>query len=282
MCVNCVLRLTIAGVAFTLVAAGDSFNISTGAPDAAMAVASRPSNGSAIEIEAADDFILGGGGGILNGGTFTGLLPAGLPLTSVDFVGVEIYRIFPLDSTTPPSGHVPTRNNSPSDVALDSRDTTAGNLSFVSSILDTAFSANNSVLNGIRPFPNQTTNGEGPVRGEEAQFTFSLTQPMTLAPGHYFFVPQVGLSSGDFYWLSSTEAPLFTGDLQAWVRNADLDPDWLRVGTDIVGSSRFDMAFSLDGTTIPEPESVGLLIPALLIALVGIGRMRKNPPPRSA
>ena len=29
----------------------------------------------------------------------------------------------------------------------------------------------------------------------------------------------------------------FLTDLQAWIRNDPLDPDWLRVGTDIVGNS---------------------------------------------
>jgi hypothetical protein len=37
-----------------------------------------------------------------------------------------------------------------------------------------------------------------------------------------------------------------------WIRNADLDPDWLRVGTDIVGGSpppTFNGTFSLWGET---------------------------------
>jgi len=36
-----------------------------------------------------------------------------------------------------------------------------------------------------------------------------------------------------------------------WIRNADLDPDWLRVGTDIVGGTTFNGSFSLSGETIP-------------------------------
>jgi len=47
---------------------------------------------------------------------------------------------------------------------------------------------------------------------------------------------------------------LFTGDLQMWIRNADLEPDWLRVGGDIVGPTpaagpKFNGSFSLTGTT---------------------------------
>jgi hypothetical protein len=101
---------------------GATFSFSTGNPDGLMAMASRPSNGSQIEIEAADDFVTTLTTTIDNA-TFTGLIPAGALLSSVQQVDVEIYRVFPLDSTIPPSGHVPTRVNSPSDNALDFRST---------------------------------------------------------------------------------------------------------------------------------------------------------------
>jgi len=70
---------------------------------------------------------------------------------------------------------------------------------------------------------------------------------------HHFFVPQVRLRGrgGNFLWLSAPRPPLaFVGDLQMWSRNADLDPDWLRVGTDIVGGTSaptFNGSFSLSG-----------------------------------
>ena len=55
----------------------------------------------------------------------------------------------------------------------------------------------------------------------------------------------------------------FTPDLQAWTRDAALDPDWLRVGTDIVGGNpppTFNLAFSLEGVTpVPEPASLALI-----------------------
>jgi hypothetical protein len=41
-----------------------------------------------------------------------------------------------------------------------------------------------------------------------------------------------------------------------------LDPDWLRIGTDIVGGApapTFNAAFSLSGETVPEPSTVLLL-----------------------
>ena len=81
--------------------------------------------------------------------------------------------------------------------------------------------------------PNQTTLGEGPVTGQEVQFAVQFTNPLNLPADHFFFVPQVRLSNGDFFWLSAARPNVidpFSPDLQAWVRNGDLDPDWLRSG----------------------------------------------------
>jgi hypothetical protein len=50
------------------------------------------------------------------------------------------------------------------------------------------------------------------------------------------------------------------GDLQAWIRNSDLSPDWLRSGTDIIvdpATPTFSMTFSLRGATIQDPGTVG-------------------------
>src|ERR1051326_904373 len=103
-----------------------SFTYSTGAPDFKMASASHPA-GSTIEVETADEFVTTGCTTITEA-AFAGLLPLGSPSTAVTSVAVEIYRIFPADSTNPPSGHVPTRSNSPSDVAFDVRYSVAGQL----------------------------------------------------------------------------------------------------------------------------------------------------------
>lgn len=89
--------------------------------------------------------------------------------------------------------------------------------------------------------------------------------PIDLPADHYFFVPQVQVTGGEFMWLSSVRPIVapgtpFAPDLQAWIRNANLDPDWLRVGTDIVGGApppTFNMAFSLDG--LPGPSDVFFL-----------------------
>jgi hypothetical protein len=251
-------------------AVADVFHFSTGDPDGKMATASRPSAAGKIEIESADDFVLTAAIAI-NHATFTGLLVGTNP--TVNSVTVQIYRVFPLDSTVPPSGNVLTRVNSPSDVEFADRSSLAGNLTFTTNLLSTNFTVNNSVLNGINKFPNQTTGGEGPVTGQEVRFDVNFTQPFVLPADHYFFVPQVDVSGGsnNFFWLSAPRPivppgtpfpPGFT-DLQEWIRNANLDPDWSRVGTDIVGGANpptFNAAFTLDGTTIiPEPTTLGLL-----------------------
>ena len=245
-------------------AAGFPFTFTTGAPDGRIGLASRPASGVLTEIETADDFILTNPTTI-TGATFTGLLPLGAPLsTSVNFVGVELYRVFPKDSVNPPVVvQVPTRVNSPSDNAFDSRDSTAGTLTFTTTLANPSFSVANSIVNGINKIPNQTTGGEGPVTGEEVIFFLTFTTPFVLAPDHYFFKPEAGLTSGTFLWLSTARpAPIFPGDLQAWIRNTALNPDWLRAGTDIVGGTpppTFNAAFSLTGNAVPEPSTMALL-----------------------
>jgi hypothetical protein len=235
-----------------------------------MAMASRPDTSGAFEIETADDFILAAPASI-SSLTFTGLLVGSSP--SVSSVDVEIYRVFPLDSNTTRTPRVPTRNNSPSDVAFASR-SSSGDFTFSTSILNPTFTVLNSIQPGdIHPSPNQTTGGHGSVTGTEVLFTVNLSSPLTLPADHYFFVPQVGVTGGTFYWLSAprpNSATVFSPDLQAWTRDAFLDPDWLRIGTDIVGGTTpptFNAAFTLSGTVVPLPAGLG---PASTI-LLGAG-----------
>ena len=234
-------------------ASAADFFFATGDPDGRMAAASRPESRGKIEIEAADDFILASSTTI-NRAAFTGLLFHGGHGEIRDVV-VEIYRVFPKDSDTTRTIHVPTRTNSPSDDAFADRSSADGTLRFTATVINPHFEAANSVIDGIHPSPNQTTGGEGPVAGQEVLFDVVFDPPLNLPADHYFFVPQVELQglAGNFLWLSAPGPPLFTADLQMWIRNADLDPDWLRVGSDIVGPTpalgpKFNGSFSLSGT----------------------------------
>jgi hypothetical protein len=256
-----------------------------------MAAATRPSSLGKPEIEVGDDFIVSSQTK-LNSATFTGLIPTG---ANVSDVTVEIYRVFPLDSNVgrtsgPPTfstPQVPTRVNSPSDVAFSSKASGSSELNFTTSILSATFTASNSVKpGGINAFPNQTTGGNGSVTGQEVQFNVNFLSPFDLPADHYFFVPQVQLDNGDFFWLSSVRPIVapgmpFATDLQAWTRDEFLDPDWLRIGTDIVGGNpapTFNMAFSLEGVNaVPEPSTWAMMI--LGFASVGFMAYRRRSKP---
>ena len=136
---------------------------------------------------------------------------------------------------------------------------------------------------GIHPKPNETTTGNGPVPGDEVHFDVTFTAPFFLPADPHFLVPQVQLDDGDFLWLSAPRGivppgtpfpPGFT-DLQSWTRDEMLDPDWLRVGTDIVGppplgggaAPTFNEAFSLNGSVVPEPSTWAMM----LLGFAGLG-----------
>src|SRR5580704_5030161 len=147
--------LMVAGMlAWSEPASAVPFFFSTGNPDGSIATASRPASPGKLEIESADDFVVTGANTLkLTGASFQGLLPTGASLSSVTDVRVEIYRVFPADSDVgrtsgPPTfstSQVPTRVNSPSDVELNSRDSSAGNLTFTPAVVAASFTAANSV-----------------------------------------------------------------------------------------------------------------------------------------
>jgi hypothetical protein len=282
------IPLSLLGCLCAMPAAADALFFSTGGPDGLMATASRPSSAGKFEIESADDFVLTTTTSI-SSATFIGLLTGGATLANVGDVRVEIYHVFPTDSDVgrtsgPPTfstSQVPTRVNSPSDVALDDRD----NLTFTATER-AGFSVANSVQPGgihpLPPPPAQTTGGNGPIIGDEVQFNVTFTTPFVLPAGHYFFVPQVEVTnpSDDFLWLSAAKPIMggtgpFVGDLQEWTRDQFLDPDWLRVGTDIVGHvpppdgpiTQFNAAFSLTGSAVPEPSTWAMM----LLGFAGLG-----------
>ena len=247
-------------------ASAATFSFSTGNPDGKIATLSRPPSPGKIQTETADDFVVTQAV-VISQATFTGLLPSGADLTSISGVEVEIYHVFPFDSANPPSGNVPNRTNSPADIEIDAatRDSADGGLTFTATIVSPSFSASNSVVNGINKHPGERTNGEGPVTGEEVTVTVSFNPPISLPADHYFFRPEVGLSSGDFLWLSAprpivapgTPFPPGVTDLQTWIRNDALAPDWLRIGTDITGQGPFNASFSLSGETDADGDGIG-------------------------
>jgi hypothetical protein len=250
--------LAVTGLAAS--AQGQTIVFSTNKPDLKMGVAARPEAENAVEIEPADDFVLASDTR-LTGVNLVGLVPAGTPWCNITRVTVQLYRVFPLDSDTTRTARVPTRANSPADVAFVSRDSLEGRLSFQVVPQPAGVTAQNSVVNGINPVPNQKTGGEGAAAGDE--FGLDVTfDAIDLPAGHYFFVPQVEVIGGGFLWLSSPKPIVapgtpFTGDLQAWVRSGRLSPDWLRVGTDIVGGDvppTFNMSYQLKGAKLCYPN----------------------------
>jgi hypothetical protein len=292
------------GLLTAMPAAADPFTFNTGAVTNLMATASRPSTGAPFEIESADDFAITSETKITSA-TFTGLLTGSTP--TIGEVVVEIYEVFPNLSNVgrtsgPPTfstNNVPTRVNSPSDVELDDRSISGGDLTLTTHVVSPTFTALNSVQPGGIPTPFVTsTGGNGPVTGQEVEFDVTFTTPFDLPfdlptnPGHFFFVPQVEVTGGEFLWLSGTRplvpSPFPPGvtDLQEWTRDSMLEPDWLRVGTDIVGpvngvTPTFNAAFSVAGETVaaaaPEPASMSLLGAALAgMGFLGWRRGRRN------
>lgn len=239
---------------------------SAGNPDGKLGALSRPTSPGNLETETADDFVLKQTT-FITSALITGLISPAAPLANIANVEVELYHVFPQDSADPPSGNVPSRVNSPADVEISSatRDASQRTLGFSPGLLNANFSVPNSVVNGINKKPNFNTEGEGPQVGNAVQIGMVFTPPILLPPGRYFFRPEVQVTGANFLYLSAPRPIVppgtpFPGDLQAWIRNSDLAPDWLRIGTDIIGGitpPTFNMTFNLSGTPIPNAGTPG-------------------------
>jgi len=237
------------------------FSFTTGNPDGLMGAASRRASPGKLETETADDFTLDQTT-VIRRATIVGLVPSGMKPQDIKEVEVEVYHVFPLDSAIPPSGKVPSRANSPSDVEIGTatRAGNSGTLTFSTNVLNSNFGVGNTVVNNLK-VATAPPGGEGSTAGEQVEITITFTTPIILPAGHYFFRPEVLLTSGDFLYLSAPKVIPAPKDLQAWIRNSNLAPDWLRIGTDIVGGATaptFNMTFSLAGETVPEAGTPGV------------------------
>jgi hypothetical protein len=275
-----IAALAFAAVIMPLPAAAVTFTFSTGSPDGRIGTLSAPggTGPGQSQAETADDFVLAAQTSITQA-TFTGLIPLGANLSSIKNLEIEFYHVFPTDSANPPSGNVLSRTNSPADVeiAAATRDAAAGSLSFSAALLNSSFMVMNTVVNGIFAKPNQFTGGEGSTTGQEVGISVNFLTPVDLPADHYFFRPEVELSSGNFLWLSAAGPPIFTGDLQTWIRNDGLAPDWERVGTDVTHQGPFNASFSLTGVITPLPAALPLFATGLgVMGLLGWRRKRKT------
>src|SRR4029453_16718280 len=73
-------------------ASATPFAFTTGFPDGKIGTLSRPASAGLIQTETADDFVLNECV-LINQATFTGLLPTGAPLSSINRVEIEIYHV---------------------------------------------------------------------------------------------------------------------------------------------------------------------------------------------
>jgi hypothetical protein len=233
--------------------------VNTGNTDGKLGALSRPASVNKLETETADDFVLDQTT-VLTGATVTGLVTTSL--ANISNVEIEMYHRFPEDSIADRTPQVPTRQNSPSDVEIDSatRDGNNHTLRFSTALLNSTFTALKTVVNSI-----SVAQGEPAVTGAEVEITVTFTSPIVLPAGHYFFRPEVQVNGGDFLFLSAPKpivAPgqAIAGDLQAWIRNSKLSPDWLRIGADIIGGSpapAFNMTFTMSGAKLESAGTPG-------------------------
>jgi hypothetical protein len=257
------------------------FTFNNGSPDQKIGALSQPAFNGGIQTEVADDFTLASQTQLTHA-TFTGLL-SGAQISSIKNVEIEFYHLFGgADSDLTRTAGVPTRVNSPADVEIASatRDGADGSLSFTTDVLNDSFFVNATVTDRV----TAGARADDGATGLEVQFNIDFDSPVTLDAGHFFFRPEVELTDGQFLWLSAPKTIPAPTDLQAWMRNDTLAPDWLRIGTDIVGAPagggaapQFNMAFSLEGVAgVPEPATWAMLVGGFAVVGGAIRRRRAS------
>jgi hypothetical protein len=108
------------------------------------------------------------------------------------------------------------------------------------------------------------------------EIDITFIPPIFLPADHYFFRPEVQVVGNSFLYLSAGQPTL--PDLQTWIRNESLAPDWSRPGTDITHQGPFNAAFSLAGDTVPgagtpgQPNCHGQTISAMAREFGGIAQ----------
>src|SRR5262245_4060845 len=174
---NKIMRLLVgskgAGLALGLLVAtpqwSADFSFTTGNPDGLMGAASRRASPGRLETETADDFTLDQTT-VIRRATIVGLAPSGTQPQGIKEVEVEVYHVFPLDSAMPPSGKVPSRANSPSDVEIGAatRAGNAGTLTFSTNVLNSNFVVGNTVVNNLK-VATAPPGGDGSPTGEQVE-----------------------------------------------------------------------------------------------------------------
>jgi len=167
------------------------FSFTTGNPDGLLGAASRRASPGKLETETADDFTLDQTT-VIRRATIVGLVPSGTKPEDVKEVEVELYHVLPLGSAIPPSGKVPSRVNSPSDVEIGTatRAGNSGNLTFSTNVLNSNFGVGNTVVNIIK-IATAPPGGEGSTAGEQVGITITFSSPILL-PGGALFLPTGG------------------------------------------------------------------------------------------
>ena len=269
------------------------YSFSTGDPDGKIATASRPE--STENSRSSPRMISCSPTTSITSATFTGLVPGGgeRPPTSSS----RSIAYFPRLGCRPHQRvaavldvEVPTRVNSPSDVAFLEADSATGGLVLDQGARGDLHRKQLGETGGIYPEPESDTGGNGAVTGEEVRFDRELhrrlappRQPLFLRAsgraGQRQFLLAVGAEADR---LAGTPFPPGFTDLQSWTRD---DSARSRLAAHRHGhrgrrpAPTFNAAFSLAGSAVPEPSTWAMMLLGFAgLGFAGYRRARKARP----